>query len=235
MKLRLAIVSVALTALAAPSAASAQVSLTTNQSCYFAKEKTRLVDTNDIVRVTGTGFTSNGGVFLGQLPLTANAVGAFSYPLASQSIPGKQKDFPLVAVDRTNPALRDTATARLTKLRLKMSPRRVSKTARLRIRARGFFAGKSLYAHIRRGKRYRRNIKIGTVRKPCGLLNKKRRLFGRSAPFGRYRIQFDNKRRYRKSTQPKAVFRVRVVRRARRASAAATSAPLIEPLSFRAR
>lgn len=234
MKLRLVIVSVALTALAAPSAAGAQVSLTTDRSCYFAREKTRLIDTEGRVGFIGTGFTPNGGVFLGQIPIMANAVGAFSKALPSPEIPGKQKDFPAIAVDRTNPALRDTVTARLTKLRLKIS-RRVSKTARLRIRARGFFAGKNLYAHVRRGKRYRKNIKIGRVRKPCGLLNKKRRLFGRSAPFGRYRIQFDNKRRYRKSTQPKAVFRVRVVRRASRASAAASSGPLIEPLSFRAR
>jgi hypothetical protein len=234
VKLRLALVAAVVTvaAVAAPSGAGA-AALTTDRQCYFAVEKTKRIDTSDTIRITGTGFTPNGVVSLGSLGVMANPVGAFSVALKSEAIPGREKSFPVLAVDTTNTAIRASTVARVTKLRLMLSPSRFSKTRRLRIRARGFFAGKNLYAHVRRGRRYRKNIKIGKARKPCGIVNTKHRLFNSKARLGRYRVQFDNKRRYSKKTQPAAVFRVRVVRRVR-SSAAAKAADPVELLSMRA-
>lgn len=233
MKLRLAVASAVLAALVAavPSQAGA-ATLTTDRGCYFAVEKTQRINTSDTIRITGTGFTPNKVVALGSLGVMANPVGAFSVALNSEAIPGREKTFPLQAVDTTNTAIRASTVARVTKLRLKISPNRFSKTRRLRIKARGFFAGKNLYAHVRRGRHYRKNIKIGKARKPCGLVNKKHRLFNSKARLGRYRVQFDNKRHYSKSTQPAAVFRVRVVRRVR-SSAASVSADSVQLLSMR--
>lgn len=234
MKLRLAVVTAVVTvaAVGAPSAAQA-AALTTDRQCYFAVENTGRIKTSDTIRLTGTGFTPNGVVSLGSLGVMANAVGAFSLPLKSEAIPGRSKTFPLTAVDNTNTAIQASAVARVTKLRLTISPSRFSKTRRLRIGARGFFAGKNLYAHVRRGRHYRKNVKIGKARKPCGLVNKKHRLFNSKAHLGRYKVQFDNKRHYSKSTQPAALFRVRLVRRAS-SSAASASADPIELLSMRA-
>jgi hypothetical protein len=73
---------------------------------------------------------------------------------------------------------------------------------RLTIDARGFFGGRTLWAHVvRLGRGARasapRNVRIGPVRGACRKVSARKRLFRRGAAPGRYRVQFDTFRRYR--------------------------------------
>ncbi len=100
---------------------------------------------------------------------------------------------------------------------------------RLRVRARGFTTGKTLYAHVRKG-RYRRNIKLGRLRGACRTLSVRKRFFGRRPPTGRYLVQFDTRRRFSRKTKVGLRTYVRVYRRVRFNSASA-SASRVEPLT----
>jgi hypothetical protein len=65
----------------------------------------------------------------------------------------------------------------------------------MRINARGFTTGNTLWAHVIKGKR-KRHIRLGKLRGACGKLETRRRLLRRNAAFGVHRIQFDTFRRY---------------------------------------
>src|SRR5918993_2945 len=64
-----------------------------------------------------------------------------------------------------------------------------------RIRAHGFFNGRTLYAHIRREGRTR-NVRVGSLRGPCRRLDVVRRLFRPGVRAGSYTLHFDTNRRY---------------------------------------
>ena len=64
------------------------------------------------------------------------------------------------------------------------------------LKARGFTTGRTLWAHIIRGKS-KRNLKIGGLKGACGNLEARRRLLPRRAGLGVHTIQFDTFRRYR--------------------------------------
>ena len=70
---------------------------------------------------------------------------------------------------------------------------------RLRIGARGFTTGTTLYAHVVRGRSVR-SRRVGRLRSPCGKLLAYKRLFGENAAAGRYEVQFDTIRSYRPRT-----------------------------------
>lgn len=83
--------------------------------------------------------------------------------------------------------------------------------APLRIRARGFFDGRVLYAHVRRGERVR-NVRIGRLRGACRRLSVTRRLFGADARPGTYRVHFDTVRRYAPAPGRRVTYSMRVDR-----------------------
>jgi hypothetical protein len=86
---------------------------------------------------------------------------------------------------------------------VRVTPRNGPPSRRLRIRARGFRGGSTLWAHVRRVKRpgggpvRARTVRIGRLRGPCWTANTRKRLFRRGTPAGRYRVQFDTFRRYK--------------------------------------
>ena len=184
---------------AAPSHAA---TLTTDRSCYQEGEALTL---------NGTGFTPSGEVTLaldGASVITTAADGAGSISVRGPAPvidPSRQRRFSLVAVDATNPALTATATPFATILDVDVTPDGGSKTRVRKITARGFTRGKTLYLHIRH-RRYKRNIRLGALKAPCGTKIVRKRLFSRRAPAGVYRLQFDARRKYSGSTVPRVTF-----------------------------
>ena len=88
---------------------------------------------------------------------------------------------------------------------------------RLTISARGFFGGRTLYAHVvRTGKRpgRPRNMRIGTIKGSCMTVTAHRRLFFHDTSPGHYRVQFDTFRHYKAKRSVETNFTVTVYRRA---------------------
>ena len=218
MKLRTAVLpALALAALAVPAAASA-ASLSVSKSCYGPGER---------VSFSGGGYTANGQVAVSvggqQLGVTnANQVGEIAVDLPAPTIKGKQRTDVFTATDQTNLALVATAPVKLTSLNVKVTPKNGDPSKAKRIVARGFTSGKTLYAHVRRGKN-KRNVKVGKLKGACKTLDVKRKIFLPNAAAGVYNVQFDSKRKYSSKTAPQVAFLVTVFHTFSPASASSNS------------
>ena len=207
MKLRTALLpGIALVALAAPGLSQA-ATLTADRSCYGPGQG---------IVLTGAGFTANGSVALsseGQQLVTVatDPAGGFVASGPAPDIDAKRRTDDYVATDQANLSLTATAPVLISSLDVVVTPAKSPPGKKRRIKARGFTTGKTLWAHVRRGKK-RRNVKIGRLKKPCGTLNVKRRLLARDAATGAYQVQFDSKRTYSVTTVPSVSYFITVFR-----------------------
>jgi hypothetical protein len=209
VKLRLAISSIAVFAglTVAASASAATLTVSPQRGCYRDGSKPLLF---------GSGYTPNGGVritsdgdSIGNVG--TNAAGNFGAELTVRLASGERvKTY--AATDLSNPANTASLPLRVSATDVAVSPQRGAPGRRMRIRARGFTTGRTLYAHVRRGRRYRRNIRVGRLRGACHKLRARRRLIRRGAASGRYLIQFDTRRRYSRRTRPRIRYQVTVFR-----------------------
>lgn len=185
----------------------------------------------------GAGYTPNGpvglfrdGTSLGFL--RAGPFGGFGLTSGSGSVSSGERRFNFGAVDATNPAIRAATQLRVSALAVSVRPSGGSPSRPRRVRARGFVGGRTLYAHVRRG-RYKLRVRIGRLRGACATVSARRRLLKRRTPVGRYRVQFDARSRYRRcsrvtDTRTCLVLRVRVFRIFRFSSASASTADTAE-------
>ena len=166
---------------------------------------------NSPVSATGTGFTAGGPVnfsFDGQLSASGNAdpAGNFTQPLTAPLLPGStlQHTFSLAAQDQTNPALAATAAVTVTKLTATVKPRRARPTRKVRFGIHGMPPGQPIYLHYVFHRKQRARVKMGTAKAPCGTLSVRKRFFPMRRPaVGTWTFQFDNQKRYSKSTLPR--------------------------------
>ena len=204
MRLIRAAVAIASVALAAPAMASA-ATLTVDpvRACYLEQDQVFLV---------ADGYTPNGMVDFtrdGKLirTLPANAVGQIQGNLRLPGLIMGQRPLTYVATDQADPARTAQVSLVTTAVDVRVTPENGPPNRLLRIRARGFRGGSTLWAHVRRVKRpgggpvRTRTVRIGRVRGPCWTANKRRRLFRRGTAAGRYRVQFDTFRRYKPNRQ----------------------------------
>ena len=204
---RIATASIFATAIAAAAPAQA-ATLVGDQACY---------QENEPVNVTGGGFTPNGTVNFSRDnqafgTLTADAAGNIRGAGAAPRItPTKVRRFVLEARDATYPSIAATITPLATLFGVSVRPRSGNPARTRRIRARGFTEGRTLYVHVRRRGRGR-NIRLGRLKKPCGTKSVRKRIFRRGARTGTYTVQFDTRRRYRRSASPKVTYRVTIFR-----------------------
>lgn len=193
-------VAIASVALAAPATASA-ATLTVDpvRPCYLEQQQVFLV---------AEGYTPNGKVDFtrdGNLVATldANAAGQIQGNLMLPGIIKGQRTLTYVATDQTDPARTAQASLLTTAVDVRVTPKTGPPNRLLRIRARGFRGGSTLWAHVRRKKRPGggpvrvRTVRIGRVQSPCWTANVRRRLFRRGTAAGSYRVQFDTFRRYK--------------------------------------
>lgn len=197
MRLHRAAVAIASVALAAPATASA-ATLTVDpvRSCYLEQDRVFLV---------ADGYTPNGKVDFTRdgnhvATLDANPAGQIQGTLRLPGLIMGQRPLTYVATDQANPSLTAQVSLLTTAVDVRVSPRNGPPNRLLRIRARGFRGGKTLWAHVRRrggGPVRTRTVRIGRVRGPCWTANVRKRLFRRGTAAGRYRVQFDTFRRYK--------------------------------------
>jgi hypothetical protein len=188
-------------ALAAPAAASAAtITVEPVDPCYREQQT---------VFLTAQGYTPSGFVDFtrdGRLieRLQADASGNFSGNLRLLGLLAGQRRLTYVATDVADPSIKAQVTLVVTATDVRVSP--TSGAPPRRIRARGFFGGRTLWAHVFRvGRGARasavRTVRIGRVRGACRTTTATRRLFPRGVAPGRYRVQFDTFRRYRAKRQ----------------------------------
>lgn len=213
----------------APGASAATLSV--NKPCFreFAP-----------VTLAGTGYTPNGqvGLFRDSTSLgflRAGPGGSFGVTDSSGSVSNSERErrYTLGAIDGTNPAIRAATQLRVSALAVSVRPNGGSPSRSRRVGARGFVGGRTLYAHVRRGRRYKLRVRIGRLRGPCATVSARRRLLRRGTPVGTYRVQFDARRRYSRcrrvtATRTCIVLRVRVFRIFRSSSASASAADTAE-------
>jgi hypothetical protein len=178
-------------ALAAPATASAaSLGVTPQKRCYSSGESVNLL---------GTGFSPLGsasvmrdGTALGALQTDAN--GAFNGILTLAQTTGKQTKT-YTARDDAVSTLTASAQITVSAVRVDLSPSDGAPGRRMSIKASGFTTGKTLWAHVTKGKS-KRTLKIGSLSGACGRLKTRRRLLPRNAALGLHTIQFDTFRRY---------------------------------------
>ncbi|MEA2363278.1 MAG: hypothetical protein QOD71_2423 [Thermoleophilaceae bacterium] len=180
-------------------AANAQATLTVDPVAPCYREQS-------IVRLPGSGFTPNAPVVFSRDgspigdPIPADASGALLAQLRLPGLVSGQRRLTYVATDSTNPALTTQVSLLVTATDVGLRPEGGPPNRLLTIRARGFFGGDTLYAHVvRTGRRpgRARNLRIGPVKGACKQVEARKRLFSRGTPPGKYRIQFDTFRRYK--------------------------------------
>jgi hypothetical protein len=207
MRLRLALAPLAL-ALAAPVAAGA-ATLQTDKGCYLPGEA---------VHAFGAGFTPGSpvdfyrdGVYAGSIR-HASGTGTVTVlnGLTAPLITVRQRTFDILASDAAHRGNAAAVSPLVSKLDVTVRPPGGAPGRLVRIRARGFVSGHNLYAHIRRGRHYHRNLRIGRLHGACGRLRVRKRVFSADTPSGTYKLQFDSHRRYSRRTRPYVRFRVRI-------------------------
>jgi hypothetical protein len=211
-------------ALAAPASASAQATLVVDEvaPCYREQSTVNLV---------GGGFTQNGEVVftrdgspIGD-PIVADPSGALFPQLRLPGLQSGQTLLTYVATDRTNPALTAQVSLLVTATDVGLRPQGGAPNRLLTVTARGFFGGRTLYAHVVRKARRAgpaRNMRIGRVRGNCKKVQARKRLFPKGAAPGKYRVQFDTFRRFKASRAVETEFIVTVFRTAGAARVAAS-------------
>jgi hypothetical protein len=200
MRLFRAAVAIASVSVAAPATASAAtLSVDPVRPCYLEQDQVFLL---------AEGYTPNGRVDFtrdGNLvaSVETDASGTFQGNLRLPGLIMGQRPLTYVATDQSNPALTAQVSLLTTAVDVRVTPKNGPPNRLLRIRARGFRGGSTVWAHVRRGKRRgggpvrTRTVRIGRVRSPCWTANVRRRLFRRGTAAGRYRVQFDTFRRYK--------------------------------------
>ena len=185
-------VAAGLAALAAPAGASAaSLSILPEKRCYSHRESVNLI---------GSGFgpagsvsiTRDDGKRLGALG--TDAFGAFTGILSLGQTAGRQTKT-YTATDRATSSLTASDQITVSAVRVGLRPNNGAPGRVMRITARGFTTGDTLWAHVIHGKS-KRHLKIGELKGACGGLQTRRRLLPRNAALGVHRIQFDTFRTY---------------------------------------
>lgn len=183
-------------------AAQAQAStLAVDAACYLSGSP---------VSGTGTGFTAGGPVnftFDGQLAAsgTADGAGNFTQPLTAPVLAPNthQHTYSLAAQDQTNPALAATTQVNVTDRVATVSPHRARPKRKVKFGIHALNPGQPVYLHYVFHRKQRYVKRLGVAKAPCGSLTVRRRFFPVNTPkFGTWTFQFDDKKKYSKTTQP---------------------------------
>jgi hypothetical protein len=202
--------------LAAPAAANAAtMAVAPLKTCYRAGETVGLggagytpnttVQVNSDGRVVGSVLSDGAGNFAGALQL---------------GVPSGERLKTYSAIDTANTANVASVQLRVSRLLVTVKPKTGRPGRILRVKARGFTTGKTLYAHVVRGHK-KRNLRIGKLKGACHTLSVRKRIFSKHTKTGTYTVQFDSKRHYSKKTAVRYRFTVPVTAHFAAASAGA--------------
>jgi hypothetical protein len=200
-------VAAGLVVLAAPATASAAtLSVTPEKRCYSSGETVNLLGAG--FSPLGTASVTRDGSPLGALMTDAN--GAFTGLLTVAQTSGRRTKT-YTASDDAVSTLTASKQITVSAVRVDLSPANGAPGRRMSIKASGFTTGKTLWAHVTKG-RSKRTLKIGSLSGACGGLKTRRRLLPRSAALGLHTIQFDTFKRYNPKQQVRYRYTIDVTR-----------------------
>jgi hypothetical protein len=192
---------------AVPAAAAGRPSLHVDHRCYTV---------GDPVHVSGSGFPQSSSVaftLLGK-PYGSAVTDAKGRLLAENGLaPAIGPRFRQVTLRAQSAGATATTRFSITRLTVAISPRRVeSPTDTVTFRARGFPRGRRLYLHyITPRGNVLKPRRLGRLSRPCGTRTARAPLIGTPDPStGRWRLQFDTRRKYSSRTRPRVRLVVRV-------------------------
>jgi hypothetical protein len=184
-------VAAGLVALAAPASASAaSLTVTPQKRCYSSGESVNLLGAG--FSPLGTASVTRDGSPLGALKTDSS--GAFNGILTVAQTSGKRTKT-YTASDDAVSSLTASTQITVSAVRVDLSPSNGAPGRRMSIKASGFTTGKTLWAHVTKG-RSKRTLKIGALSGACGGLKTRKRLLPRNAAVGLHTVQFDTFRRY---------------------------------------
>jgi hypothetical protein len=193
-------VAAGLVALAAPATASAaSLDVSPKKRCYSSGETVSLIGAD--FSPLGSASITRDGTALGTLQ--SNATGGFTGMLTVAQTSGKRTKT-YTATDDAVSTLSASTQITVSAVRVDLSPADGAPGRRMSIKASGFSTGKTLWAHVTKG-RSKRTLKVGSLSGACGGLKARKRLLPRNAALGLHTIQFDTFRRY----DPKQAVRYR--------------------------
>jgi len=218
LRLALSITAVLAFATAASAADAATLQVTPVKPCYRAGTTIKMFG-GGYTPSSGVGITSD-GTSIGNA--STNGVGGFVVDLTVGLASG-EKVKTYAATDQTDPSITASLPLKITALDVGLSPKSGPPGRKLRIKARGFTTGKRLYAHVRKGRRYRKNVKVGRLKGACRTLKTRKKLIKKGGGTGTYRVQFDTRRHYSRKTAVRVRYDVVVFRTFKSSGASAAS------------
>jgi len=169
--------------------------------------------------LTGTAFTPGAGVALALdgRPFGSAVAGPTGALSAIGGVPelqrGNSQRVTVTATDAKNPANTANASFRITSLGVAVDTASGNRPdRRATFRGRGFRVRSTLWLHyLTPAGRLYKTIKIGKLAWPCGSASRRARLIpSRNARPGRWRLRFDTRKRYSRTTRPQVRLTVRV-------------------------
>lgn len=205
-----------LAATAATAQAEPSIAITPLQACYLAGET---------YTVSGGGFSANGSVNLSVdgaaigVSQATDAAGSYSLPLRFGALDAV-KTHTMSATDAANPALTASVSFVGTTQQVASRSSRGKPGKKSKLRGYGFIFGRKAYMHVR-GHGIKSDKFLARVQAPCGTFTVRKAFVPANAPVGKYRVQFDHKKRYSRRTPHKKVYELSVFRTANAAAASA--------------
>jgi hypothetical protein len=197
-------IAVAGSAALAGTAQAQSLTISPAKPCYLAGED---------VTMTAAGFTPGGLVDFaidgrGLGPLVADPAGTAVGTLTLGGMRGA-KSHGFSATDQANPALVANAAFLGTTRQVVVKPQDAAAGTPRRLKGYGFMNGPRVYMHVR-GNGYSSDKRIAKPSGPCGTFATRKVIVPASAGLGRYRVQFDHKKKYSKKTRPRVRGTMRV-------------------------
>jgi hypothetical protein len=200
-----ALLALAAGAAATPAAASA-ATLNVNRACYDYMP-------NNAITIVGTGYTPGDTIDLQATEIfetaTAGADGTFvtlaPVPVLGFITPGAQT-FTLTATSEATATQLAATSFRVANFAVSTKPARARPHTKVRFSFSGFVPGRQIYGHFLLHGKLRAVKRYGRATGACGTLSTRAPLYpGRRVRFGLYRVQFDNSRKYSKTSAPRLV------------------------------
>lgn len=209
----------AASALAAAAPAKADGTLAPLEPCYVAAAENDPARAPEPVVVTGTGFEPNGPVDFEVEGITqvsgvpADAAGNVTATFPAPAATRYRMPFTVVAAPQDFGASAATASSFATNVTARLTPGTLRPRRRATFSGRGFTAvRRPVYAHyLRRGQIRATRRLVRRAHGRCGAFSVRRRQFPFAPEAGRWTIQIDQSRRYRRDV-PAGLATVRVTR-----------------------
>lgn len=113
------------------------------------------------------------------------------------------ESFMLAAADPANPALAAPPFPfSVVRFGMTRSPAPERPSQRVKFTARGFEAGKRVYAHFRFEGRTRRTVSLGVAEGPCGITSRRMRALPTKLRYGRWSVYVDQSQTFSRRTRP---------------------------------